>query len=105
MIAVLYQMKLRAGSLDAYQLLWQQMVAFLTAERGAMGSALHHLGDNQIVIYSRWPDRQTYETSWPAEDQVEAMLPTQIAQIALQMRDCIAGEVNVQVMDVLASTL
>ena len=105
MIAVLYQMKLKAGTLDSYQLLWQQMVAFLSAERGAIGSALHHLGDDYVVIYSRWPDRQTYETSWPAEDQVEAMLPTQIAQIALQMRDCIAGEVSVQVLDVLASTL
>ena len=76
------------------------MVDFLRHERGAVGSVLHRLGNEQLLIDSNWPDRVTYKRSWPDEDKIEDELPKEIAAMALNMRDCIVGEVDVQVLDV-----
>ena len=101
MIAVVYRFSIESGQFDLYQQHWQTMVDFLQANRGAIGSVLHRVGRNEIMIYSNWPDRQTYEQSWPDEDNIKEELPEDIALIALEMRGCIVGDVDYQVMDVI----
>ena len=99
MIAVVYDFSLKPNHFIAYQALWKQMVAFLRT-RGAIGSALHRVDDQRVVIYSRWPDLKTYKASWPDEKEWESSLPPAIVQLAQSMKEAIQTDVVTTVMTV-----
>ena len=103
MIAVLYDFELKPGHFSEYKQQWEEMVSFLRT-RGAVGSAVHREGDRRVVIYSRWPDLETYHLSWPKEHEWGSKLPPAIAHVAQAMKASIATEVVTTVLSVEGST-
>lgn len=91
MFAVIYKFKLKSSQEELYQLHWQKIANFFIKSRGAMGSCLHK-GDNGLwVAYSRWPDKETRDASWPGEGVPDNELPEDIRH-AIQIMQAIKKE-------------
>ena len=100
-IAILYHLKLSPDKEIEYIEYWQRMVDFMKT-RGALGSTIHRQSDQTILIYSQWPDLQTYENAWPQEENMEQELPTEIFELALNMKSCIDEHIDIRITEVLA---
>jgi hypothetical protein len=65
MFAVIYRNYVKKGMESEYQKYWEIVATYFVRDRGAIGSTLHRSEEGYWVAYSRWPDRQTREASWP----------------------------------------
>ncbi|MAZ44894.1 MAG: hypothetical protein CMF48_06955 [Legionellales bacterium] len=83
MFAVIYRFKLKPTQEKQYIKCWNEIANYFSTERGAVGSCLHKGEDGLWVAYSRWPDRQTRDASWPIGEGINQSLPPHI-QDAIQ---------------------
>ena len=68
MFAVIYMGFIKPSLEQDYQSAWKIVASYFVAHRGAIGSCLHRRSDGAWVAYSRWPDKETKEASWPSGD-------------------------------------
>lgn len=68
MFAVIYKFKLKAQQEDLYQYHWHKIANFFIEHRGAISSCLHKGDVGLWVAYSRWPDKEARDASWPGEE-------------------------------------
>ena len=86
MFAVIYRSWVFPDKEDEYKNLWQQIATYFVSERGAIGACLHKTNEGYYLAYSRWPDRATRDASWPGDKDPFDLLPTNIAQIIIDIR-------------------
>ncbi len=67
--AVIYKFHIRPGAEEEYKKLWRQVATYFTKHRGALGSCLHKTSEGEWLAYSRWPDKATWDASWPKEGE------------------------------------
>jgi hypothetical protein len=74
--------------------LWHQIATYFVEHRGALGSCLHKTTDGLWLAYSRWPDKETRDNSWPCEgEKPNEDLPGEIKQAMKSIKDCaVKGE-------------
>jgi hypothetical protein len=89
MFAVMYQGYLKPDREDQYRGAWNLVARYFIEERGAIGSCLHKTEDGLWVAYSRWPDKNTRDRSWPGEDAPSDELPAEIQEAILILKDCL----------------
>jgi hypothetical protein len=88
MLAVLYQARVIPGKETVYVDCWRAISSYLKGYRGALGSTIHKEEMHGLwVIYSRWPDWETKEKSWPAEGEKD--LPQDILEMSERMIECV----------------
>ena len=92
MFAVIYQGYLKSGKEKEYQEAWNKVARYFVDQRGAMGSCLHRTSDGLWIAYSRWPDKQTRDASWPGENAPSSELPREICQAVPTIKDCLDQE-------------
>lgn len=92
MFAVIYQGYLKSGREEEYKEVWNKVARFFVDQRGAIGSCLHRTNDGLWIAYSRWPDRQTRDASWPGENAPSNELPLEIRNAILTIKDCLDQE-------------
>jgi hypothetical protein len=110
MFAAIYQGYLKPGCEKEYQRLWKIIATYFIEKRGALGSCLHKSSDGLWVAYSRWPDRATRDASWPGEDAPSEVLPPEIREAIIKIKDCIdqnrkIPDLSLEVVDDLLGTL
>jgi len=88
MFAVIYQLYLKSGREADYQAAWHTVATYFKTHRGALGSCLHRTDDDRWVAYSRWPDKKTRDASWPGENTPSEMLPREIQNAILVLKEC-----------------
>lgn len=88
MFAAIYRGYVKAGRESEYQKAWHIVTKYFIEQRGAIGSSLHQASDGLWVAYSRWPDRQTRDASWPGEGAPSDELPPEIRNAILTIKDC-----------------
>jgi len=49
---------------------------------------LHQAEDGMWLAYSRWPDKATHDTAWPDDDTLSDILPEDIKQDIVSLKDC-----------------
>lgn len=106
MFAVIYQGYVKSGRESDYQKAWRKVATYFIEERGALGSCLHKGESGLWVAYSRWPDRETRDASWPKEDKVNSEFPKDVQQAILSIKDCLESqlpEISMEVVDDLFS--
>jgi hypothetical protein len=89
MIAVMYRSYVKSGREEEYQILWKRIATYFVEKRGAIGSCLHKTEEGYWLIYSRWPNSETRDNSWPGEDAPSDILPDNIKQAILDIKDCV----------------
>lgn len=89
MFAVIYQGYLKPGRENEYQEAWSKVAQYFIEYRGAIGSCLHKTSDGLWVAYSRWPDKETRDNSWPGENAPSEELPLEIRKAVLTIKDCL----------------
>lgn len=94
MIAVIYQFSVKPGYEEQYKQHWQLIAGYFAEHRGAIGSTLHSNDDGKWVVYSRWPDRETWQASWPGDNAPADVLPDTIGQAIVRMRECVYEELT-----------
>lgn len=87
MFAVIYQGYVKAGREKEYKEAWNKVARFFIKERGALGSCLHCTNEGLWVAYSRWPDKETRDASWPGEN-----LPSEIGKAVQVIKECLDEE-------------
>ncbi|MEN8236762.1 MAG: hypothetical protein ABFQ95_04375 [Pseudomonadota bacterium] len=87
--AVIYQGFIKEGSEDTYKACWNKIAQYFIASRGAIGSCLHKVEDGSWLAYSRWPDKETRDQSWPGEDEIAQSLPDEIVEAIKGLKACI----------------
>lgn len=86
MFAVIYRFKLQPHQELKYVTYWNKIASYFIEKRGAIGSCLHK-GDDQLwIAYSRWPNKQMRDNSWPGEDAPNINLPLDIQEAIKQMQ-------------------
>ena len=65
------------------------MARYFIEKRGAIGSCLHRTSDGMWLAYSRWPNKETQEASWPGEGAPSDELPPKIREAVLTIKDCL----------------
>ena len=78
MFAVIYRFYLQPHQEELYKTCWNTIASYFIKERGAIGSCLHKTDDGFWLAYSRWPDKQTRDDSWPGDDAPSDVLPDAI---------------------------
>ena len=89
MFAVIYQGYVKSGREVEYKQAWNKIAKYFVERRGAIGSCLHRTSDGLWVAYSRWPDKETRDASWPGEDAPSNELPPEIRKAVLTIKDCL----------------
>ncbi len=89
MFAVIYRSYLKAGRESEYREAWNVVARYFVERRGAIGSCLHRAPDGLWLAYSRWPDEETRNASWPGENAPSNALPAEIRSAILTIQDCI----------------
>lgn len=89
MLAVIYQGYTKPGRENEYQEAWNKVARYFIEYRGAIGSCLHQTPEKLWVVYSRWPDKETRDNSWPGESAPSEELPPEIRQAILIIKDCL----------------
>lgn len=92
MFAVIYRGYLLPGREDDYRDAWNVVARFFIERRGALGSSLHRTADGLWVAYSRWPDKETRDGSWPGENEPSEELPPEIRQAIFVLKECLDQE-------------
>lgn len=88
MFAAIYQGYVKPGRESEYQQLWSRIACYFVEQRGAIGSTLHQAEDGRWVAYSRWPDKETRDASWPGDAEPSKALPPDICQAIVSIKDC-----------------
>lgn len=89
MFAVLYQSYINAGHEEEYQALWHKIARYFIEERGALGSCLHKTQEGMWIAYSRWPDKETRDASWPSGSTAPSnTLPKDIIDAIYALKEC-----------------
>lgn len=92
MFAVIYQGYLKLGRESDYRRAWNQVARYFIKERGAIGSCLHRTSDGLWIAYSRWPDKETRDRSWPGENAPSTELPLEIREAVLTIKECLDSD-------------
>ena len=92
MFAVIYRAFIKPGLELEYQEAWRECASYFVKCRGALGSCLHKTSEGMWVAYSRWPDQQTRDASWPGENTPSSELPSEIRNAVLTIKDCLDQE-------------
>ena len=92
MFAVIYRSYLKPGREEEFQRAWRTVADYFIGHRGALGSCLHRGEDGLWVAYSRWPNRESRDSSWPKDEQSKINLPNEIALAVALLKDCIDDE-------------
>ena len=92
MFAVIYQGYLKPKREKDFQEAWNKVARFFVEQRGAIGSCLHRTSEGLWIAYSRWPDRQARDASWPGENAPSNELPSEIRNAILTIKDCLDQE-------------
>ncbi len=90
--AVIYQGFIKEGCEADYKTYWNTIAQYFIASRGALGSCLHKVEDGSWLAYSRWPDKETRDQSWPGEDEPSQNLPDEIVDAIKELKACIDPE-------------
>jgi hypothetical protein len=90
MVAFIYQAYLKSGCELEYQKLWHEVASYFINYRGALGSCLHKTADGLWLAYSRWPDKETRDASWPSENNpCSQELPEHIQNAIVAIKNCL----------------
>lgn len=89
MFAVIYRSYIKSGRESEYREAWNAVARYFIAQRGAIGSSLHRTSDGLWVAYSRWPDKNTRDASWPGENAPSTELPLEIRKAVGIIQDCL----------------
>ncbi len=108
MFAVIYQGYVKSGREEEYKEAWNKVARFFIDQRGAIGSCLHRTKGGLWIAYSRWPDKETRDASWPQENAPSSELPSEIGNAILTIKGCLdqerkIPEIHMEVIDDLFS--
>lgn len=104
MLAVIYRSKIISGKEELYIECWREISAFLKNNKGALGSCIHQDVQSGLwVIYSRWPDLETKEKSWPLDGKED--LPEGILRISDLMLSCVEEIYEPQFLELIEDAL
>jgi len=78
MFAVIYRFKLQPHQELCYKKHWKIVASYFKENRGAIGSCLHKGHDNLWVAYSRWPNKETRDNSWPGDNAPNEQLSNEV---------------------------
>jgi len=84
MFAVIYRCTIYPERESEYRHVWRQITHYLKSQRGALGSCLHKTEQGEWVAYSRWPNKETRDSAWVAQ---EGLTPEIQAAIAI-LKSC-----------------
>lgn len=88
MFAVIYRGYVLPGKDAEYQQAWDTVAQYFVKKRGAVGSCLHRLPDGMWLAYSKWPDKNTRDASWPGDDAPSNELPLEIREAIITIKNC-----------------
>jgi hypothetical protein len=88
MFAVMYRIYLKAGKETEFQKAWNIVARYFIEHRGALGSCLHKTEDGMWVAYSRWPDKEMRDNSWPGEDAPNEEFPSEVREAIFMLQEC-----------------
>lgn len=89
MFAVIYRGFILPGKEGEYQQAWKQVATYFKESSGALGSCLHKSETGEWIAYSRWPDKQTRDASWPKEEAVCQTINSEVHAAILCLKGCI----------------
>lgn len=90
MFAVIYQGYVKPGLESKYQEIWKIIATYFIAHRGALGSCLHKSADGLWIAYSRWPNKETRDASWPSAGLTPSKeLPESIQIAIVDLKSCL----------------
>ena len=92
MFAVIYQGYIKTDREDDYKKSWHKIATYFTKHRGAIGSCLHQAENGLWLAYSRWPNRDTRDASWPGDSALSKDLPDDIKVAVAMLKDCLDQE-------------
>src|SRR5258708_6867761 len=92
MFAVIYRAYIKPGREAEYCAAWKIVTCYFVEQRGAIGSCLHRASEGLWVAYSRWPDKETRDASWPGEGAISSEIPSEIREAILMIKDCLDQE-------------
>jgi len=92
MFAVIYRNYLKPNTETEFKKFWRIVANYFIEHRGALGSCLHQAEDGMWIAYSRWPDKQTRDNSWPQNESVNSDIPTHIKNSILGLKACLDEE-------------
>lgn len=95
MFAIIYQAYVDENLEPKFQQLWHQIATYFTQYRGALGSCLHKTENGTWLAYSRWPDKETRDASWPSENDPASDLPEAIKTAIIELKNCIDTDVKI----------
>ena len=88
--AVIYRGYVKPDKESEYINYWNTVADYFVKERGALGSTLHKTADNMWVAYSRWPDKESRDASWPSnEEQVNSDFPVAVHEAINGLKACL----------------
>jgi len=87
--AVIYRGYIKEGMEDAYKKYWRQIASFFISYRGAIGSCLHKTEDGMWLAYSRWPNKEMRDNSWPEDAFVNESFPEAVKSAILGLKNCL----------------
>lgn len=99
MIAVIYRFHLQPHQEETYKKLWNTIASYFVTHRGALGSCLHKGPDGLWVAYSRWPDLETRDASWPGDDAPAHELPENVKSTIVEMQKIKEENTNLPQLD------
>lgn len=91
MFAVIYQGYIKKDRELEYQQAWNRVAKYFVEKRGAIGSCLHRTPDGLWVAYSRWPDKETRDASWPSGSEAIDH-PQEICNAIATIKDCVDAD-------------
>jgi hypothetical protein len=87
-----YRAFIKSGRESEYREAWHVVARYFVERRGAIGSCLHRTSEGMWVAYSRWPDKETRDASWPGDGAPSSALPAPIREAILVIKDCLDPE-------------
>ncbi|MCZ6498885.1 MAG: antibiotic biosynthesis monooxygenase [Gammaproteobacteria bacterium] len=97
---VVYRWRLKTGMEQQFIDAWAKMTDLIRAQRGGLGSRLHHRDDGWWVAYAAWPSRNQWMRSrdlGPADATLarlmkDAIAEQQPAEELLPVRDMVSDK-------------
>lgn len=105
MIAVLYRVILKHGRETEFQEHWRTLTHYYIGEKGSLGSCLHKTEENLWIAYSRWPNKDIRDASWPGHGDPQKTLPLDIQETIKNLKSCVEVEFPETVMELVDDTM